>query len=256
MRFKENLISYFAVISNEARRTLRLWPQTILPPAITTTLYFLIFGHLMGQRIGHMSGLPYIDFIVPGLIMMTMLMAAYEASTFVLFMAKFNRSIEELLVSPTADITILFSFMSVGILRGMIVGIIVAIIAKLFTGFHMVMPFFAWGVAILACAIFSAFGMLNALYAQTFDQVSIVPTFVITPLSYLGGIFYSINVLPPFWKSVALFNPIVYIINSFRYGFYGISDTSTGIAVSIMAIFFIIIFIIDLVLLRKRIGFS
>jgi ABC-2 type transport system permease protein len=256
MRIKENFIAYQTILLNEVKRTIRLWSQTILPPAMTSALYFLIFGQLMGERIGQMSGLPYIDFIVPGLIIMNMLTASYNASVFVLYMAKFNRSIEELLVSPTSTMTILIAYMSVGIMRGLLVGIMVAIVAKIFTGFTVDMPWFMIFVAVISCGLFSLLGVLNAMYAKTFDQVSIIPTFVIGPLSYLGGIFYSLSILPPFWAHVALFNPLVYIISSFRYAFYGIHDTSILLSVSTIVILFVILFMMNLRLIKKRIGFS
>ncbi|MSP52676.1 MAG: ABC transporter permease [Gammaproteobacteria bacterium] len=254
--FQRNCIAYKTIVLNEVYRTLRLWSQTILPSAITTVLYFLIFGRLMGQRIGSMAGIDYINFIMPGLIMMNMLMAAYNASIFVVYMAKYTRNIEEILVSPMTATSVLLAFLSVGIVRGLIVAIVVALVALGFTHYHINNIILMLFVAILGCAIFSLLAIINALYAKTFDQVSIVPTFVIMPLSYLGGVFYSISILPPFWQKLAFFDPIVYLISTFRYAFYGVGDIHVlGSLLGMLGVF-VILFFYTLRLIKNRTGIS
>jgi ABC-2 type transport system permease protein len=251
-----NYIAYRTIVWSEVRRTFRIWTQTLLPPAITTTLYFVIFGHLMGQRIGTMSGLPYINFIVPGLIMMTMLMAAYNAAVFIMYMAKWTKTIEEILVSPMSAYTILLSFMSVGVARGMLVALVVGIIAELFTHIQIAHIFYMLLVMFLACSILSLLALINGLWARSFDQISIIPTFIITPLSYLGGVFYSLNVLPAFWQHVALFNPIVYLISSLRYSFFNIADTSILYDTIFMTVITLVLFFICAHLIRLRKGLA
>ena len=254
--FQRNCIAYKTIVMNEIYRTLRLWTQTLLPSAITTVLYFVIFGRLMGQRIGSMAGVDYINFIMPGLVMMNMLMASYNASIFVVYMAKFTRNIEEILVSPMTATTMLLSFLSVGIVRGLIVATVVSFVAMGFMHYHISHIILMFGVAILGCAIFSLFAIINALYAKTFDQVSIVPTFVIMPLSYLGGVFYSISMLPPVWQKLALFDPIVYLISTFRYAFYGVGDTHVVGSLLGMVLVFSLVFFYTLKLIKNRTGVS
>jgi ABC-2 type transport system permease protein len=252
----KQFIGYRTILMNELRRTLRIWPQTLLPSAMTTTLYFLIFGYLMGQRIGTMNGMPYINFIIPGLIMMNMIMAAYNAAVSVLYMSKWSRSIEEVLVSSMSTITILCAYMSVGILRGVLVGLIVLGIAELFTHVAIMHYFFLILVIFIACAIFSLLAVINALLAKNFDQISIVPTFVIMPLSYLGGVFFSLSVLPNFWQIVALFNPILYLVSTLRYAFVGHAEVSILWASFLMLLIFAGLFYFCWYLLRNRKGLS
>lgn len=254
--FQRNCIAYKTIVLNEVVRTLRLWSQTLLPSAVTTALYFVIFGRLMGQRIGPMAGIDYINFIMPGLIMMNMLMAAYNASIFVVYMAKFTRNIEEILVSPMTAATMLFAFLSTGIARGLIVGVVVALVAMGFMHYQISNIFLMLFVAILGCGIFSLVAIINALYAKTFDQISIVPTFVIMPLAYLGGIFYSISALPPLWQKVALFDPLVYIISSFRYAFYAVADAHILSSLGGMLVAFVVLFLFTLRLIKNRTGIS
>ena len=256
MNPKQAVTAYVTITLAEIRKTFRLWAQTILPAAITTTLYFLIFGHLMGERIGTMAGLPYLDFIVPGLIMMTMLNSAFNASVSLFYMYKWTRVLEELLVSPMSSLNILTSFMSVGMLRAFIVGCIVFTVATFFVNMSVLHVFYMVFIALLASAIFSLVGILNAIYAKTFDQISIIPTFIITPLTYLGGVFYSLNILPDFWQKVALFNPIIYIISTFRYAFYGKADTNIFISTLIMIVIFLGLFSLCYCLIRLRKGIS
>ena len=230
--------------------------KTILPPAITTSLYFLIFGHFIGHRIGVMSGLSYVNFIAPGLIMMTMLTASFSAAVSVVYMAKWTRTIEEILISPMSAINITVSYLFVGVLRGLIVGIIVGTIAICFTDLAIKHIVYMSFTAILACAIFSLFGIINGLLAKSFEQISIIPTFVIIPLTYLGGVFYSINILPLFWQKAAFFNPVIYIISTFRYAFYGHTDTNIFLSTTLMLIIFLIFFCLAVYMFNKRTGLT
>lgn len=256
MNPKQALTAYKTITLTEVRRTFRLWAQTILPAGITTTLYFLIFGNLMGERIGTMAGLSYVNFIVPGLIMMTMLTSAFTASVSLFYMFKWTKVLEEMLVSPMSSINILTSFMSVGMVRSLIVGTVVFIVANFFVHLSIAHIFFMLFIAVLASAIFSLVGILNAIYAKTFDQISIIPTFVITPLTYLGGVFYSLSILPAVWQKVALLNPIIYIIDNFRYAFYGKADTNVFVSTFIMVFIFLGLYGLCYYLIRSRKGIS
>jgi ABC-2 type transport system permease protein len=256
MKLSPAFVAFRTIITTEIRKIFRVFAQTLLPPVITTTLYFLIFGHVIGQRIGTMGNLPYMQFIVPGLIMMVILNSAFSASVSLFYAYKWTRVLEEMLVSPMSSLNIVISFMTVGIVRSVIVGIIVSFIAFLFTHIYVEHIFYMLFVAILASAIFSLFGILNAIYAKSFDHISIIPTFVITPLTYLGGVFYSLSVLPSFWQKVALFDPIVYIISTFRYAFYNHTDINTGFATLIMLMIFIVLFSMCFYFIRNRIRIS
>lgn len=249
-------IPFYTVIRTEVIKIFRVWAQTLLPATITTTLYFLIFGHIIGQRIGTMGGIPYLQFIAPGLIMMTMLTSAFNASVSLFYMYKWSRVIEEMLVSPMSSGVILSSFVAVGVLRALIVGAIVSTIAAIFT--HYTIAHFAYMilVSLLASGIFACFGVLNAVYAKSFDQINIVPTFIITPLTYLGGVFYSISILPAFWQKVAMFNPIIYIISTFRYAFYGHADANIFNATLVMIGIFVALYVVCYQMIRARKGVS
>lgn len=256
MNPKQMLVAFSTITFAEIRRTFRLWGQTILPAAITTALYFLIFGRLMGHRIGPMAGLSYTDFIAPGLIMMTMLTSAFNASVSLFFMYKWSKILEEMLVSPMSSGNILLSFMSVGMVRALIIGIVVLLITMCFVHIYITHVIYMLFIALLAGAIFSLIGILNAIFAKTFDQISIIPTFVITPLTYLGGVFYSLNILPIVWQKVALFNPVIYIISTFRFAFYGNADTNIVLSTLVMIMFFIVLFTYCYILIRERKGIS
>lgn len=237
MTLIEKWIAYKALVGKEVRRIFRIWRQTILPPIITSVLYFLIFGHVIGHRVGTMSGVPYIQFIAPGLIMMQVIMGAYTGSVGSFFIAKFSKSIEELLVSPMSNSLILISYISVGILRGLITGVLVTTVAIFFTHLHVYSLFSILIIAIISSAIFSLGGLINAIVAKTFDDTSLIPTFVLTPLTYLGGVFYSITLLPDFWRYVSMADPILYIVSLFRYGFLGITDNHiVGSYLAVLAI--------------------
>ncbi len=224
----QNLVALQTILVKEVRRFTRIWPQTLLPPAITMSLYFVIFGNLVGSRIGRMSGFDYMQYIVPGLIMMAVITNAYSNVVSSFYSAKFQRSIEELLVSPVPHHTILCGYVLGGIARGLAVGAIVTVLSLFFTSLqihHLGVIVFTITVT---AALFSLGGFVNAVFAKSFDDISIIPTFVLTPLTYLGGVFYSMDQLAPFWRALSLANPIVYMVNAFRYGILGVSDVNIG----------------------------
>ncbi len=242
MNLKQQFVAYHTIVKNEARRTLRIWSQTLLPPAITSILYFLIFGHVIGNRIGSFGGYPYIQFIAPGLIMMNIITSSYSSAVSVVFSSKFQRSIEEMLVSPMSNLTMLLGFITAGICRGLVVGVIVAALSMAFTHLQIYSMSAIVIAAILSSCIFSLAGVINGLFARNFDQISIIPTFVLTPLTYLGGVFYSISLLPKVWQYLSLVNPIVYIVENFRYGFLGISHSHIMVSYVVMIIFTLLLF--------------
>lgn len=219
-------IAFQTILVKEIRRFLRIWQQTLLPPAITMTLYFIIFGNLIGERIGTMAGLDYMSFIVPGLIMMAVINNAYSNVSSSFFSNKFQRSVEELLVAPIPNWVILWGFVFGGVVRGILTGVIVTIVALFFTDIQVHNIWVLTSTVLLSSILFSLGGFINALYANKFDDVSIIPTFILTPLSYLGGVFFSISLLPDFWKGISEFNPILYMVNAFRYGMLGVSDVN------------------------------
>ncbi len=229
-----SLVALWTIIFREVRRFLRIWPQTLLPPAITMLLYFVIFGRLMGRRIGDMEGFSYIEYIVPGLIMMSVITNAYNNVASSFFSTKFHRSVEELLVAPVSAHVILCGFVTGGVLRGLAVGLIVSLLSRLFVQLPLSHPGITLLVILLTAVIFSLGGFINAVFARNFDDISIVPTFILTPLTYLGGVFYSISLLPAFWQAISLGNPVLHMVNAFRYGLLGISDIQIGVAVSFM----------------------
>lgn len=243
MNAQEIWIAYRTILVKEVRRFTRIWPQTLLPPAITMTLYFVIFGNLIGPRIGDMGGQNYMDYIVPGLIMMSVITNAYANVVSSFFSMKFQRSIEELMVSPTPSWVILLGYVSGGVARGISVGVIVTCLSLGFTQLSIHHLAVTVSVIILTAILFSLGGFINAVYATKFDDVSIVPTFVLTPLTYLGGVFYSISLLPEFWQSVSMLNPILYMVNAFRYGILGVSDIEIGYAYLMIAIFVVVLFL-------------
>ncbi|AML49228.1 ABC transporter permease [Coxiella burnetii] len=254
MAFKEERIAYQTIVVIELKRILRIWSQTILPPAITSILYFFIFGQIIGERVGTINGYKYIQFIAPGLIMMNIITSSYSSAVSAFFGAKFQYSIEELLVSPVSNITILLGYMSSGVLRGILVGIIVTLIALFFTHLHVHSIISILIAALLSACIFALAGLINAIYAKNFEGISIIPTFVLTPLTYLGGVFYPITLLPKFWQYVSYVNPVSYIIDNFRYGFLGIKDSYLTLSYFLMLSFIIILFSISYYLMEKGVG--
>ncbi len=247
------LIALKTLTRREIRRFIRIWTQTLLPSPISMILYFLIFGSLIGKRIGELDGFSYVEYIAPGLIMMAIINNSYANVAGSFFGSKFQHSIEELFVAPMSSGAILLGYLLGGVLRGLLVAMIVTLIALFFTEIHLYSVMITICVAILTAILFSLAGMLNGIYAKTFDDVSIIPTFILSPLTYLGGVFYSINMLPPFWRSLSYFNPILYVVNAFRYGMLGVSDINIWAALSYIVILTIGLFGLVYYLLAKGI---
>ncbi len=251
---KEKLTAFSTILGKEVRRFLRIWMQTILPAAITTSLYFVIFGNLIGSRVGEMDGFPYMEFIVPGLIMMSIINNSYANVVSSFYGAKFQRHVEEMLVSPTPNYIILLGYVGGGVARGLLVGLVVTVISLLFAQFRVHNIAVIASVVTLTAVLFSLGGFINAVFAKSFDDISVIPTFVLTPLTYLGGVFYSIHLLPDFWKSASLANPILYMVNTFRFGFLGISDISLVFGFGMILCFVFALFAISLSLLNRGVG--
>jgi ABC-2 type transport system permease protein len=250
MSVQEQWIAFLTIFNKEIKRFTRIWIQTLLPPAITMVLYFVIFGKLIGSRIGDMGGFSYIDFVAPGLIMMAVLTNSYANVSSSFFSAKFQRSIEEILVSPTPNYIILLGYVMGGVARGMAVGLIVTLMSLFFTDLHIHHWFITIFIVLMTSILFSLAGFINAVYANSFDDISIVPTFILTPLTYFGGVFYSINLLPEFWQHVSVFNPILHMVNAFRYGMLGITDVHIGMAFTGLTICVVVLFVIGIHLLK------
>ena len=250
----KNMIALYTLTRKEVVRILRIWPQTLVPPMITMSLYFMIFGRLIGARIGPMDGFSYVQYIMPGLIMMSMITNAYAnvASTF--FSAKFQRYIEEMLVAPISYNVIIWGHVFGGVLRSVLVGSLVSVISLLFTHVHLAHPGMTLAMGILTAILFSLAGLLNGIFARKFDDISIIPTFILTPLTYLGGIFYSVDLLPELWKKLTLVNPVFYIVNGFRYGVLGDSDVSIYTALGLIMMFIVILYTLAYWLLKKGVG--
>lgn len=254
MTLSENYNALKTIIIREYLRFIRIWVQTILPPAITTTLYFVIFGNLIGSQIGDIDGYKYMDYIVPGLILMAVITNSYGNVVASFYSAKFQKSIEELLVSPTPNSLILLGYVAGGVARGMIVGVVVTLVAMFFSDIEIHNYALSLMVFFLTATLFSMAGFINAVYANSFDDISIIPTFVLTPLTYLGGIFYSLEMLPEFWQNISLANPILYMINAFRYGVIGTSDINLSVAIVIIVGFNVLLFSYAMYLLNRGIG--
>jgi len=242
MPLHQQWIAFCTIIRKEVRRFARIWVQTLVPPAITMALYFVIFGSLIGSRIGEMGGFSYMEFVVPGLIMMSVLTNSYSNVVSSFYGAKFNHSVEEMLVSPLPNYVILLGYTLGGVARGLCVGLIVTLLSLFFTKLQIHSLGVTVSIVVLTSVLFSLAGFVNAVYANSFDDISIVPTFVLTPLTYLGGVFYSISLLPSFWQGVSQLNPVLYMVNAFRYGILGISDIDitwafVGVIVFIAALF-------------------
>lgn len=246
--------AYYTILVREILRFMRIWVQTIVPPVITTTLYFIIFGNLIGSQIGNMEGFSYIEFIVPGLIMMTVITNSYANVVSSFYSSKFQGNIAEMLVSPIPNWVIVAGYVSGGIARGVAVGIAVTLISLVFSHLSIQHLWITLTVAILTSAVFALGGLINAIYAQSFDDITIVPTFVLTPLTYLGGVFYSITMLSPFWQKVSLLNPVLYMVNGFRYGILGIADMPVIVSYIVLSIFILLLGSYALYLLHKGIG--
>ncbi|RCX28100.1 ABC transporter permease [Thioalbus denitrificans] len=254
MDLRQQYHAFKTIVLKEFLRFIRIWPQTVVPPAVTMGLYFIIFGNLIGRRIGEMGGQPYIDFIVPGLILMSVINNAYSNVVSSFFSSKFHRHIEEMVVSPTPNYVILTGFIAGGVARGLVVGVVVTGVSMFFTELRIHHFGVMLVVVLLTATLFALGGFINGIYARTFDAISIVPTFILTPLTYLGGVFYSIDMLPGFWQQASLANPILYMINAFRYGLVGVSDIPIGTALGIIIAFVVVLYLFALRLLNRGVG--
>lgn len=250
-----NLVALNTIVRREIVRIVRIWTQTLIPPAITMTLYFVIFGKLIGSRIGTIQGgFSYMQYIVPGLVMMSVINNCYANISSSFFGAKFSRAVEEMLVSPMPNWVILLGYVTGAVARGLVVGAMVLGIALLFTSLHVAHPFITFLSVLLGATIFSLAGFVNAVYAKKFDDIALVPTFILTPLTYLGGVFYSVKMLSEPWQAISHANPILYMVNAFRFGVLGISDVDVGIAFVVMIGFVVGLSIVALQLLKRGIG--
>lgn len=249
-----NFIAFQTIFAKELARFLRIWLQTILPSAITMTLYFIIFGNLIGQRIGQMGGFNYMQYIAPGIVMMAVITNSYSNVVSSFFGAKFQRHIEEILVAPVPNVLILAGYVLGGVARGLIVGVVVTLIALFFTDLSIHSYWITISVVALTATLFSIGGFINAIFARKFDDISIVPTFVLTPLTYLGGVFYSIDLLPEPWRTLSLGNPVLYMVNAFRYGILGVSDIDLVTAFGVITAFTLGLFGFALYLLNRGTG--
>jgi len=254
MNGQEIWVALCTIIRKEIRRFTRIWVQTLIPPAITMALYFVIFGNLIGSRIGEMGGFDYMAYIVPGLIMMSVITNSYSNVVSSFFSSKFQRQIEELLVSPTPNWVVLVGYLAGGMGRGLMVGLIVTALSLFFTKLHIAHLGITLAIILLTSLLFSLGGFINGIFAHSFDDISIIPTFVLTPLTYLGGVFYSIQLLPEFWQKVSMVNPILYMVNSFRYGILGVSDIAVGLAFGMISLFVVGMFLFALYLLKNSKG--
>ena len=248
------LIGYYTMVRKDFVRIVRIWSQTLLPPVITMSLYFAIFGTFIGSQVEAIQGFPYIQFIVPGLLMMAVITAAYMNTVSTFYFAKWIRTIDELLVSPMPTWAVIAGFVSGGLMRAFLVGTLVVIVSLFFTHLVIFNVFIIFAAAFLTALLFSFAGLVNGIFAKSFDAVNIVPTFVLTPLTYLGGVFYSIEQLPPLFRTLSLFNPILYMVNAFRYGFLGISDVSMLVAFSVMGGLTVVFFGLTLFLFIRGVG--
>jgi ABC-2 type transport system permease protein len=250
----ETPTGYLTMLRKEVVRIFRIWSQTLLPPVVTTSLYFAIFGTFIGSQLANIDGVPYIQFIMPGLVMMAVITSSYSNTVSTFFGAKMQHYIEELLVSPMPDWVIIAGFASGGVVRSLLVGLLVIIVALFFTHVAIFNILIILGAAILTAILFSLAGLVNAIFAKSFDGINIVPTFVLTPLTYLGGVFYSVDRLPPFFRTLSLFNPILYMVNAFRYGFLGVSDVSVLRSFEVMIGFTLALLILTLWLFKRGSG--
>ena len=247
----EQYTAFMTILRKEIRRYLRIWPQTLLPSAITMSLYFVIFGTLIGSRIGEMGGFTYMQFVVPGLIMMAIVTNSYSNVVSSFFGSKFNHSVEELLVSPTPNYVILLGYVVGGVTRGLFVAAVVTLVSLFFTKLQIHSYVVVLVIVLMTSALFALAGFINAVFANSFDDISIIPTFVLTPLIYLGGVFYSMDLLPDFWANVSRLNPLVYVVNAFRYGVLGVSDVSLPFAMGMIALFTLVAFAYSMHLLNS-----
>jgi len=252
--FKQQMVGLYTIVHKETTRVLRIWVQTIVPPAITMTLYFIIFGNLIGRRIGEMGGFDYMQFMAPGLIMMSVITNSYGNVVSSFFGAKFQGHLQEMLVAPLSSWVIIIGHVMGGVVRGLAVGGVVTVVTLFFTDLHVEHPLIAFSVLLLTAIVFSMAGMVNAIFARKFDDVAIIPAFILAPLTYLGGVFYTTSLLPDFWAGLSEFNPILYMVNGFRYGMIGFSDISIVRAYVVILLFVLLFGGTCYFLIRKGIG--
>ncbi len=254
LHLHENWTALRTIVIKEVLRFARIWVQTVLPPMVTMALYFIIFGGLIGSRIGEMDGIRYMDFIVPGLIMLAVITNSYSNVVSSFFSSKFQRHIEELLVSPVPNSLIILGFVGGGVARGLAVGAGVTVVSLFFSPFSLHSLPVTLSVVVMTSIVFALAGLINGVFARTFDDISIVPTFVLTPLTYLGGVFYSVSLLPDFWQGVSQLNPILYMVNAFRYGLLGTTDLPLALSYGIIIAFIVGLYLFALILLNKGVG--
>jgi ABC-2 type transport system permease protein len=247
-------VGFKTIIIREYGRIVRIWAQTMVPSAVTSALYFVIFGSLIGSRVGLMDGVPYMQYIAPGLIMMAVITNSYGNVVSSFFGAKFGKHVEELLVAPLPNWIIVLGYVGGGLVRGLLVGAAVTIVSLVFTQLAIHHAFVIFGAVVLTSVVFSLGGFINAQFAKNFDQVNWIPTFVLTPLTYFGGVFYSISLLPEWARHLSYANPILHMVNAFRYGFLGVSDVHIGVAFSIMAISAVVLFGVALFFMNRGTG--
>jgi len=254
MDMRGQLIALYTITRKEVVRILRIWLQTIVPPVITMTLYFIIFGNLIGRRVGEMGGFDYMQFMAPGLIMMAVITNSYGNVVSSFFAAKFQGHLQEMLVAPIRSYVIILGHVVGGVIRGLLVGAVVTIVALFFTELEIKHPFITISMLVLTATVFSLGGMINAIFARKFDDVSIIPSFVLGPLTYLGGVFYTTSLLPDFWAKVSALNPILYMVNGFRYGMLGVSDINIVTAYVVVLVFVALAFGTCFYLISKGVG--
>ena len=251
---RKQLTAYYTMLRNDFMRIVRIWSQTLLPPVVTTSLYFIVFGTFIGSQLQPIQGLSYIQFIVPGLIMMSVITSSYMNTVSTFYFAKWTHTLDEILVSPMPEWLIIAGFVSGGVMRGLMVGALVGVVGLFFTHLAVQNVLVLVSAVVLTSVLFSLAGLINGAFAKSFDGISIVPTFVLTPLTYLGGIFYSISQFPPFWQNVSLANPILYMVNAFRWGFFGVSDIPLWICFSVLAGFIALFLAVLLWLFKGGVG--
>lgn len=250
------LIGYYTMVRKDFFRIIRIWSQTLLPPAVTTSLYFAIFGTFIGSQVAAVAGYPYIQFIVPGIIMMSLITSAYMNVVSTFYFAKWTHTLDEQLVSPMPSWVVVAGFVTGGLMRAFLTGVIVIIIALFFTHLTLFSIGIVFAAAFLTALLFSLLGLINGIFAKSFDAISIVPTFVLTPLTYLGGVFYSVEQLPELFRNLSYFNPILYMVNAFRYGFLGVSDVPLTLAFSVIGGLTLLAFAVTVWLFRTGAGFK
>lgn len=254
MNSEELRVAFYTIVRKEIVRYLRIWTQTVLPPAVTMSIYFVVFGRFLGDRIDNFGEFSYIQFIVPGLIMMSTITNSFSNVASSFFSSKFQRSVEELLVSPIPDWLLVSAYVVGGATRGILVGIVVLLVSLFFTHLTLHSLPIVMLFLVLTALMFATAGFANGMMAKKFDDIAIVPTFILTPLTYFGGVFYSISLLPPLWQKVSLANPILYMVNGLRYGFLGVSDIPVAAGVAILLVFQVVLFALNLYLMKKGKG--